>query len=84
MVSCFERQTQIVREQISGKFLDLINVRQMINVGFHISIFFLTYTVGVPYFVKLESMCRRGRVSRMVKTRNRTEFRSGSDRETFT
>ena len=62
-------------------------MRQVIIVGFYFRIIFLTYTVHVPYFVKLEefgSVRRRGRVSRMVKTRNRTEFRSGSDREAFT
>jgi len=62
-------------------------VRQMINVGFYFRIIFLTYTVCVPYFVKLEefrSVRRRGHVSRVVKTGNRTEFRPSSDRETFT
>ena len=57
------------------------------KVSFYFRIIFLTCTVGVPYFVKLEklmSVRRRGNVSRMVKTRNRTRFRSGSDRETFT
>ena len=53
MVSCFERKTQIVREQISGKNLDLRKARKTINLGFYIKIIFMTYTVPVPYFVTL-------------------------------
>ena len=71
MVSCFERQTRIVREQISGKFFyDIRNVRQMINVGFYFRIIFLTYTACVPYFVKLEELKGRSHWSRSLRRRS--------------
>lgn len=53
MVSCFERKTQIVREQISGKLLGLRKMRKMINLGLYIKIILMTYTVPVPYFLTL-------------------------------